>query len=110
MLIRLAYCVLLFACFVSAAEKPTSAPAQHTVSIKSMKFSPDRIEIRAGDSVIWTNADDRDHTVTAKDGSFKSGNLSKGDTFSHQFTKSGKFNYACSYHPRMKAVVVVSGD
>src|SRR3954453_14220435 len=82
----------------------------HEVSISGMKFDPDKLEIKPGDTVVWTNADDRDHTVTAKDGSFKSDNLGKGDTFEHKFTKAGKFTYACSYHPRMKATVIVSWD
>ena len=102
--------VLVLLCLFSVApaeKKRTDAPS-HDVAIKGMKFDPPQIQIAVGDSVVWTNADDRDHTVVCKD-SFKSGNLSKGDTFQHTFTKSGKFNYACSYHPRMKGVVIVGG-
>ena len=68
-----------------------------------------QLEIAVGDTVVWKNADDRDHTVVAKDNSFKSGNLSKGDKFEQTFTKAGKYSYACSYHPRMKGVVIVGG-
>jgi plastocyanin len=79
-----------------------------TVKIKEMKFTPASISIKVGESVTWTNEDDRDHTVTAVDGSFASDNLKPGSSFSFQFTKPGKFAYACSYHPRMKGVVIVS--
>ena len=72
-----------------------------------MKFVPDKLEIQPGDTVVWTNKDDRDHTVTAKDGSFKSDNLSRGEKFEHKFKTAGTFAYVCSYHPRMKATIVV---
>ena len=83
---------------------------KHSVSIENMKFNPDSLEITAGDTVEWTNNDDRDHNVTAKDGSFKSDNLRTGDTFKYTFKKAGKYPYACSLHPRMKAMVVVSSE
>ena len=78
------------------------------VSIKGMKFSPAALEVKVGDTVRWENEDDRDHTVTAADGSFKSGNLRNGDTFEQKFDKAGNFAYSCSYHPRMKGSVNVS--
>jgi plastocyanin len=80
------------------------------VSIKDMKFSPATITVKPGTTVTWTNKDDHDHTVVASDESFKSGNLSHGETFEHKFEKKGKFKYACSYHPRMKGTVVVSDE
>ena len=83
--------------------------ADPSVSMHDLKFDPATIEIKTGETIKWTNNDDRDHTVVSKD-NFKSGNLSKGDTFEHTFAKAGKFNYACSYHPRMKAVVIVAGE
>src|ERR1041384_179753 len=79
-----------------------------SVAIKEMKFVPDAIEIKVGDTVTWTNNDDRDHTVVADDGSFKSDNLRPGASYSFQFTKAGKFSYACSYPPRMKGSVTVT--
>jgi plastocyanin len=91
---------------VAVAEKKKTA--SHDVSIKSMKFEPGELQIAPGESVTWTNNDDRDHTVVCT-GEFKSGNLGKGDSFQHTFAKPGKFNFACSYHPRMKGVVIVGG-
>src|SRR3954453_19284210 len=101
--------ILLLPCIVSLAPADKKdKPASHDVAIKGMKFDPAEIQIAVGDSVTWTNKDDRDHTVTSKD--FKSGNLSKGDTFDHTFSKACKYTYACSYHPRMKGVVVVGSN
>src|SRR2546423_7216111 len=70
--------------------------SETAVSIKGMKFSPATVTIKPGEKVVWTNKDDYDHAVVADDGSFKSGNLSRGDTFEHKFEKKGKFKYACS--------------
>lgn len=81
--------------------------AERKVSIDALKYSPAEIKIKAGDTVVWTNDDQRDHTVTAADGSFASGNMKSRDTFEHQFKKKGKYKYNCDYHPRMKGTVVV---
>ncbi len=77
------------------------------VSIQNMKYSPATITIKPGQSVTWTNNDDRDHTVVADDGSFQSDNISAGGTYRHKFTKAGRYKYGCRYHPRMKGEVVV---
>ncbi|SRR5258706_8813578 len=82
-------------------------PATVNVSIKGMKYNPTAITIKTGDTVTWTNADQRDHSVAATDGSFTSGNIGPGATYSYVFTKPGKYEYACSLHPRMKGVVTV---
>jgi plastocyanin len=100
--------VLLFLSLIAPAPAARNA-ASHDVTINGMKFDPAQIEIAVGDKVVWTNADDRDHTVVARENSFKSGNLSKGDRFEQTFSKAGKYSYACSYHPRMKGVVIVGG-
>ena len=90
-------CVLLLA-FVGA-EKNGS------VEIRSMQFNPDSVTIAAGGSVIWTNADDRDHTVSGS--GISSGTISPQKTFTHRFPKAGRYPYACSLHPRMKGTIVV---
>jgi plastocyanin len=89
-----------------AAAKPAK-PVTHSVTIKGMKYTPASITIKAGDSVEWDNGDQRDHTVVAADGSFTSGNIGPGATFSFRFTKPGKYEYSCTLHPRMRGVVIV---
>ena len=101
--------IILLLCGLSVS---IGAPKKvsHSVSMENMKFDPSDLQINVGDSVEWTNKDDRDHNVTAKDGSFKSPNLSSGATYKYTFKKAGKFPYACSLHPRMKASITVSGE
>ncbi len=79
----------------------------HKVSVKDLKYAPRELKIKKGDTVIWTNADERDHTVTADDESFKSGNIGDGETYKRKFEKAGRYKYHCEYHPRMKATIVV---
>jgi len=86
----------------------TAHAATKSVTIKEMQYSPASITVKVGDTVVWTNSDERDHTVVADDGSFKSDNLGGGETFQFKFTKAGKFSYHCTYHPRMKGTVVVT--
>ena len=57
--------------------------------------------------MTWTNNGPSVHTVTADDGSFDSGNISVGKTFSHTFQTAGTFAYHCTIHPFMKATVIV---
>jgi plastocyanin len=95
------------ACAVLCAVTSSAWAKEHKVSIQNVKYDPKEIRIKKGDTVTWTNGDDRDHTVTADDGSFASKNLGNGNTFSHKFPKAGKFKYHCEYHPRMKAIVIV---
>ena len=95
----------------SASETPgsTSVPAATvTVTIDNFAFSPATLDVAAGTTVTWTNKQDVTHTVTADDGSFDSGNIASGDTFSHTFDSAGTIAYHCAIHPTMKASIVVT--
>ena len=99
----------LVALLVLALLAPPAALAKdHKVSIQDLKFSPKELKVKKGDTVTWTNNDDRDHTVTSDDEKgFKSGNLGSGKAFKYKFDTAGKFTYHCEYHPRMKATITV---
>lgn len=102
-------CLALLTLYVSVGATPAyrdEAPA-NAVKIADQKFTPASITIKPGQSVTWTNADNRDHKIVAKDGTWKSDNLRHGDTYTHTFDKAGTYAYACEYRPRMKGTVVV---
>jgi nitrite reductase (NO-forming) len=63
-------------------------------------YSPDVITVVIGinGTVTWANQDTIPHTVTAKDGSFNSGELDPGKSWSHTFTLPGTYHYYCIYH------------
>jgi plastocyanin len=79
------------------------------VSIVDFAFQPASIEVATGGTVTWTNTGQAPHTVTADDGSFDSGTLAPGATFSQTFATAGTFTYHCNIHPQMTATVIVGG-
>jgi plastocyanin len=78
-------------------------------NISSRGFSPNTVtaSVSANNTVTWVNDDSSPHTVTADDGSFNSGNIAPGQSFSYTFTTPGTYKYHCTYHPWMTATVVV---
>jgi predicted lipoprotein with Yx(FWY)xxD motif/plastocyanin len=91
----------------SPAASDGALGAQAT--IVDFDFSPASITVGVGGTVTWKNTGTRNHTVTADDGSFDSGSLASGATFTETFTKAGSYTYHCSIHPSMTATVVVGG-
>lgn len=83
-------------------------PGMMEMSMKNTRFSrPDETMV-VGTTMRWTNDDSVNHTVTADDGKFDSGNLSKGDTFSYTFNEPGTYTYKCSIHPsQMQGTITV---
>ena len=70
-------------------------------------FLPETITVKRGATLTWSNEDEAVHTVTSDDGSFDSGRLGLGATFSHTFDRAGIVSYSCIIHPPMKATLVV---
>ena len=108
--------MLFVATLVSTMAPPSSAwPGNDppvAVKIQNFAFSPATVTVVIGvnNTVTWTNMDSVTHTVTADDGSFGSGDLSNGQTYTHTFTTVGSFGYHCSIHNYMKGTVVVKGS
>lgn len=86
----------------------SSAGKTIKVSIKNFSFGQP-LTVAVGTTVVWTNEDSMDHTVTAADNSFDSGTFGQGETFSFTFTRAGSFDYTCALHPNMKGNVTVTG-
>lgn len=70
-------------------------------------YDPSSLEVGVGDTVVWTNTGSVDHTVTADDGSFDSGAIAPGDTWSYTFEDVGEYQYHCDPHPFMVASISV---
>jgi plastocyanin len=105
------------ALMVDALLGPSVARAAITVPAKIVEpspsnfqtwaFNPTTLTIHVGNNVTWTNTGQANHTVTANDASFDSGNVAAGATFSFVFSKAGTFDYKCTYHPWMKGTIDV---
>jgi plastocyanin len=86
----------------SPAPTQESTAAITTVTIRLVKFSPETIEIRTGQTVEWANNDLTPHTVTSQGtGDLNSGSIDAGASWRHTFTQAG------SFHPEMKGMVIV---
>lgn len=75
-------------------------------------YSPVNVTVVVGvnNTVTWVNEDAMPHTVTAFDGSFDSGNLDQGQSFTHTFEKTGIYSYTCIYHHWMHGMVTVFSE
>jgi plastocyanin len=87
-----------------------------------MRFIPETVTIKAGDTVKWTNPHNISHTVTFDPSKaataanaalpagvepFDSGGVEEEGTFSHTFTVKGTYKYVCVYHEAMGMVGTV---
>jgi plastocyanin len=103
--------VVIIAGCTSSTQSPssaqTSAASQNTVTMKGLAFNPSALTINKGANVTWQNDDSTTHTVTSDTGAFESGNMSPGNSFTHQFNGTGTFPYHCSIHPSMIGTITV---
>jgi plastocyanin len=84
------------------------APASARITIQAIKYSPETIEIKKGETVEWDNTDLTPHTVTSESGGeLNSGSIEADASWSHTFAQAGTFPYYCTYHPEMKGTIVV---
>lgn len=115
-------------------ESANNASAQPTVSegevfsgnvkvdIKALAYAPERIKVKAGTTVTWTNLDQVPHTVTAgkpqdrpdsrafdsSDGSNSVDDMiGFNESWSYTFTEPGVYEYFCLPHPFMIGFVEV---
>jgi plastocyanin len=77
------------------------------VMIDNFVFGPERLVIKAGTTVNWTNRDDIPHTVASKERLFKSKVMDTDESYSFTFTTPGEYSYFCSLHPHMTGTIVV---
>ncbi len=87
----------------------TAGVDPNEVVMSSLAFYPTTLTLKVGTTIKWANKDEASHTVTAKDGSFDSGVLKPGASFSFTFNNAGTFEYRCNLHPeQMNAKIVVT--
>jgi plastocyanin len=84
------------------------APAAVQVTIHNLKYVPEKIEIKAGQTIEWVNDDLTPHTVTSEgEGNFDSNSIEAESSWSHTFSQVGTFRYKCTFHSEMKGTVIV---
>lgn len=88
-----------------ASAAKADAPAVVQIMIRNMKFNPPSLEVKKGDTVEWKNDDITPHTATST--TFDSASIAPETSWRHTFTEAGSFPYNCTFHPDMKAAVIV---
>lgn len=106
----------------AATDDAVSAPAAVVEMDNRLRFLPDTVRVRVGETVEWRNTSDLLHTVTADperafradnvrlpDGAdpFDSGDLAPGAVFRHTFSVRGTYQYTCVPHEPAGMVGVV---
>lgn len=111
----------LAACSTPAGHDTT--PGQEpTVTTKLLDFTPDKLTVKAGTTVVWQVTDGIGHTVTT--GTYTLGGdglrsaeepdgvmdlpLAKGKNVSRTFDKPGTYTYYCSIHKGMNGEITVT--
>lgn len=69
------------------------------VAITDTGYEPEFVSLLAGDSITWTNVGLLPHSASADDGSFDSGPLVRGESFSFTFADPGFFTYTSTVTP-----------
>lgn len=95
----------------AAAPKQQVQSGTVKVSYRNFLIDPEKITVKAGTTVTWTNYDSTAHNVITKPGApqaFMSKDFRKGQSDSITFTKPGVYDYLCTFHPAsMQGVVTV---
>jgi plastocyanin len=96
--------VVVFA--AGAADASAGKPATHRVIIDGLKYEPETLTVRRGDTIVWTNKDPFPHTVTAP-GKFDSRDIAANGSWKHVARTAGEYAYICTLHPNMKGTLRV---
>lgn len=89
-----------------ASGSPEIPEGAAVIDQKSLKFSPNKVNVKVGDTVYFKNSETAVHNV-AVDGEDVTGTMRKGAVASYTFENAGEYKLTCQFHPQMKATVVV---
>jgi plastocyanin len=87
--------------YVPGPTTPTHLPpAGFAVTLRNIKFSPESVTVKVGSTVVWTNRDSVEHNIASVGGptSFRSQNLSEGQSYQVTLTRPGLYRYLCTIH------------
>ncbi|HEY7945321.1 MAG: cupredoxin family copper-binding protein [Burkholderiales bacterium] len=101
--------VLLCACatlLFDAGAIAAGKPQTHQIVIDGLKYEPETLTVKRGDTIVWTNKDPFPHTVTAQ-GKFDSHDIPADGTWKYVARTTGEYAYICTLHSNMKGVLRV---
>jgi plastocyanin len=94
---------------MGAASAGTVARAKtYTITISNFMFSPMTLRVPPGAVVAVTNKDSVDHTITANDKKFNTGDIGHDQTKRFKAPRApGTYTYVCSIHQFMTGSIIV---
>jgi plastocyanin len=115
--------MMFFFLFLSLILTPVVSLAEEArtydivIQANVFKFEPDKLTIKAGDTVRWHNKDERKHVLTSVERTgpldeleiFSEDDLHSGGFFSHTFKEPGEYPYYCFIHNKMTGLITVVG-
>ena len=101
--------VAVAAVVVAAAVAAVAGSAASTaeITMPGRFYAPGQLDVLAGTTLTWRNADRSTHTVTEDDDVFDSGLIRPGDEFARTFAETGTFAFHCTIHRFMRGSVSV---
>jgi plastocyanin len=101
--------------FLPASSVKAAEGTQHEVTVirNAFKLNPQEITIKAGDTIKWTNTDERKHNLASIPGSGVGDELEifsvlePGEDYSHTFKTPGEYPYFCFIHNQMTGKITV---
>ena len=93
-------------------KSQSSKQSNENIDIRLFTFKPETIEVPVGTTVVWTNFDAIEHSVTngtpEEPGmNFDSDFFTEGQTFTFSFVKPGTYPYFCQRHNSMRGEIKV---
>jgi plastocyanin len=94
------------AAFAAGPAASAAKATTHQVVIDGLKYAPETLTVKRGDTIVWTNKDPFPHTVTAP-GKFDSHDIAADGSWKYVARAAGEYAYICTLHPNMKGMLRV---
>lgn len=91
---------------LACAATTRPATARHEIQMRGNSYSPRRLQVAVGDTVVWVNGDIVRHDAV-REGLFDTGELKGGERFSWVPADTGTIRYECTIHERMRGMLTV---
>ena len=80
------------------------------VAITNYSFVPDKLTVKAGTRITFTNHDNTAHTATADHGGFGTGTIAPDKSRTITVKRTGSYPYHCLFHAFMTGSITVVGS
>lgn len=92
-----------------APQVASNARSVSSVTVEDFDFTPGvlGVAVPPGTTITWNNVGPTEHTTTADKGTWDSGLLQAGQSYSFTFNDPGVYWYFCRPHPWMRGTITV---